>query len=70
MWSHDTKVYHETSSSADDFRLPTIDSPSTSQRPPGLENVDDTLLGDGKRRLFLGSIRYPTIPGPVHSITR
>ena len=68
-WSHDARVYHEPSSSADDFRLPTIDSPSTSQSPPGLESDDDISLGDGKRRLwFLGSIRYLTVPGPVRSI--
>ena len=68
-WSHITRIYHEPSSSADDFRLPAIDSPSTSQRPPGVEGDDDTSLGDGKMRLwFLGSVRCLTVPDPVCSI--
>ena len=50
-WNHDTRVYHEANSSADDFQLPTIDhSPSTTQNAPELEDVDETLLSNGKKQ--------------------
>ncbi len=55
-WNHDARVYHENSSSVDDFQLPSgsidHDDASVTQNAPELEDDDDTLLSDGKKRIL------------------